>query len=47
MIGIRITPKEKQILETYAAQEGRSQTEIVRELIRSLEQKIQKDGEQK
>ena len=47
MIGIRVSAKEKRILYEYAAQEERTATEIVRELIRSLEPKLRKDGEQK
>jgi predicted DNA-binding protein len=47
MIGIRISAKEKKILDAYSEQEERSQTEIIREFIRSLEAKIKKDGEQK
>jgi len=47
MIGIRVSAKEKKILDAYAQQEERTQTEIVREFIRSLEAKLKKDGEQK
>jgi metal-responsive CopG/Arc/MetJ family transcriptional regulator len=47
MIGIRLSKKEKKILDDYSAQEERSRNEIVRELIRSLEPKIKREGEAK
>ena len=37
MINVRITPEEHEILKKAAAKAGRTKTEIIRELIRSLE----------
>ena len=42
MIGIRLSKKEKKILDDYAAYVERSRNEVVRELIRSLEAQIPK-----
>jgi predicted DNA-binding protein len=39
---IRITEEEKAVLKAYCEQVTRRQSEVVRELIRSLESKIQK-----
>jgi predicted DNA-binding protein len=37
LINIRITPEEHEILKKTAAKAGRTKTDILRELIRSLE----------
>jgi len=37
MINVRITPEEHEILKRAAAKAGRTKTDIIRELIRSLE----------
>jgi uncharacterized protein (DUF1778 family) len=39
MINVRITPEEHEILKRAAARAGRTKTDILRELIRSLERK--------
>ena len=40
MIMVRATEEETETLARYAAQTGRTQSEIIRELIRSLERKL-------
>ncbi|MGB3239978.1 MAG: ribbon-helix-helix protein, CopG family [Geitlerinemataceae cyanobacterium] len=37
---VRLPEKELAILEAYCQQEGRTKTDVVRELIRSLKRKI-------
>jgi hypothetical protein len=39
ILNVRITPEEQEILKRAAAKAGRTKTEIIRELIRSLERK--------
>ncbi|NDJ24518.1 ribbon-helix-helix protein, CopG family [Nostoc sp. B(2019)] len=41
-IDIRLPEQELEILKTYCEQENRTQTEVVREFIRSLKKKIKK-----
>lgn len=39
-VSFRFTPKEVAVLKAYSEQEGRTQTDVVRELVRSLEVKL-------
>jgi uncharacterized protein (DUF1778 family) len=39
LINVRVTHEENEILKRAAAKSGRTKTEILRELIRSLERK--------
>ena len=43
-ITFRVTQDEKNLLKTYCEQEARNQTEILRELIRSLKRRINTDS---
>jgi len=40
MLTIRVTEGELSILKSYAEQTGRSQSDLLRELIRALERKL-------
>ncbi len=39
-LNIRVPDKEKEILDSYCKQEGRTITDVLREFIRSLDEKI-------
>lgn len=39
-ITFRVTQTEKDLLRTYCEQEGRNQTDVLRELIRTLKRKV-------
>jgi hypothetical protein len=41
-LDIRLPEQELKILKAYCEQENRTQTEVIREFIRSLKEKIQK-----
>ncbi|WP_071588492.1 ribbon-helix-helix protein, CopG family [Chlorogloeopsis fritschii PCC 9212] len=41
-IDIRLPEQELEILKNYCQQENRTQTEVIREFIRSLKKKIKK-----
>ncbi len=41
-VNVRITEDEREIINEYCEQEGRSQSDIVREFIRSLETRLKK-----
>jgi uncharacterized protein (DUF1778 family) len=40
LINVRVTLEEDEILTRHAAQTGRSRTDVIRELIRSLKRKL-------
>ncbi len=42
-LNVRITEDEREIVNEYCEQEGRSQSDVVREFIRSLRKKIKKN----
>ncbi|MBW4577533.1 MAG: ribbon-helix-helix protein, CopG family [Aphanothece sp. CMT-3BRIN-NPC111] len=42
---IRLPESELEMLKLYCKQENRTQTEVVRELIRSLKRKINREAE--
>ncbi|WP_226594785.1 ribbon-helix-helix protein, CopG family [Microseira wollei] len=42
VVNFRITSEEKRILQEYCNETGRNQTEVFREFIRSLDQKLSK-----
>ncbi|HEY9693932.1 MAG TPA: ribbon-helix-helix protein, CopG family [Oculatellaceae cyanobacterium] len=44
-IDIRLPEQELEILKAYCSQEGRTQTDVLREYIRSLKKKIRKTGD--
>ena len=41
-VTFRVTQEEKDLLRLYCEQEARNQTEVLRELIRSLSRRIKK-----
>lgn len=43
-ITFRVTQDEKDLLRKYCEQESRNQTEILRQLIRSLKRRLKTDG---
>jgi hypothetical protein len=44
-ITFRVTQQEKDLLKLYCEQEARNQTEVLRELIRSLNRRIRKPSD--
>ena len=42
MIHIRLHPRERSFLEEFCKKEGRSMTEVMRSLVRGLQQKLEK-----
>lgn len=44
-ITFRVTESEKETLKMYCEQEGRNQTDVLRELIRGLKRKVKRLGE--
>lgn len=42
-LNVRITEDERQIINEYCEQEERSQSDVVREFVRSLKRKIKKN----
>ncbi|WP_414585096.1 hypothetical protein [Scytonema sp. PCC 10023] len=42
IVNFRVTKKEKEILQEYSTLTGRTQTDVFREFVRSLQQKVAK-----
>lgn len=42
IVNFRVTKKEKEVLQEYCEITGRTQTDVFREFIRSLQQKVTK-----
>lgn len=43
-VSVRFTEKEVEILKAYCEQEGRTQTDVLREFVRSLKRKLLNNG---
>ncbi|MGB3205393.1 MAG: ribbon-helix-helix protein, CopG family [Crinalium sp.] len=43
-ITFRLTSQEKEILKAYCEQEGRNQTDVLRELIRNLRRRLKQES---